>query len=50
MAAPLTAAIMPVLVSPIFMFEVSTAAIVVCVRFGFSVMGFGFSCIVWVSV
>ena len=43
MVAPLIAIIMPVLVSPIFMVEVSTAAIVVSWWLGFRVIGWRFS-------
>jgi hypothetical protein len=42
--APRIATIMPVLVSPIFTVEVSTAAIIVSWWFGFRGIGSGFSC------
>ena len=44
MVAPRTAIIIPVLVSPIFMVEVSTAAISVSWWSGFMEIGSGFSC------
>jgi len=39
MVAPLTAIIMPLVVSPIFMVEVSTAATIVSSSLGFNGMG-----------
>ena len=44
MIAPLTATMMPVLVSPIFIVDVSTAAIRVSWRSGFIGIGCGFIC------
>ncbi len=44
MVAPLMASRMPVLVSPIFMVEVSTAAIVVSWWLGFKAIGVRLSC------
>ena len=46
MVAPLTAITMPLVVSPIFMVEVSTAVTIVFSSFGFSGMGCSCVCVV----